>query len=81
MKNKKFPFNFCGGKVLNIIKKVLWQNKIRNLLRRGHIVIIFIISLCIFIPTIFIEYQQTINHQKEEMTNYLDAQTYFLKAG
>ncbi|MGE7840835.1 sensor domain-containing diguanylate cyclase [Lysinibacillus sp. NPDC093712] len=65
---------------MNIIKKVLWQNKIRNLLRRGHIVIIFIISLCIFIPTIFIEYQQTINHQKEEMTNYLDAQTYFFES-
>ncbi|MFJ7405556.1 MULTISPECIES: diguanylate cyclase [unclassified Lysinibacillus] len=65
---------------MNIIKKVLWQNTIRNLLRRGHIVIIFIISLCIFIPTIFIEYQQTINHQKEEMTNYLDAQTYFFES-
>jgi len=79
-KIKIFHLIIVEGKVLDIIKKVLWQNTIRNQLRRGHIVIIFIMSLCIFIPTIFNEYQQTINHQKEEMTNYLDAQTYFVES-
>lgn len=71
---------FCGGKALKTVKKVLCQNTIKNQLRRGHIVIIFIISLCIFIPTIFIEYQQTINQQKVEMTHYLNAQTYFFES-
>ena len=42
--------------------------------------IILIISLCIFIPTVFIEYRQMINHQREEITNYLDAQSYFFES-
>ncbi|MFJ7666222.1 diguanylate cyclase [Lysinibacillus sp. NPDC097195] len=64
---------------MKIVNKVHWQNTIKNQLRRGHIMIIFIISLCIFIPTVFIEYRQMINHQKEEITNYLDAQSYFFE--
>lgn len=69
------------GKGLKIVDKVLVQkNTIKHQLRRGHIMIILIISLCIFIPTVFIEYRQMINHQKEEMTNYLDAQSYFFES-
>ncbi|MFY0518123.1 diguanylate cyclase [Lysinibacillus sp. UGB7] len=65
---------------MQIFKKFQWHNTIKSQLRRGHIFITFIISLFIFIPTLFIEYQQTIKHQNEEMTNYLDAQTYFFES-
>lgn len=54
-----------------------FENSIKSQLRRWLIVITVIISLFIFIPTFYIEYQQTIKHQDEEMTNYLDAQAYF----
>ncbi len=86
MKNKnseqfrKICLVFCGGKSLKILRKLQQQNTIKSQLRRGHIVISFIISLFIFIPTLFIEYQQTIKHQNEEMANYLDAQTYFFES-
>ncbi|MGE7094448.1 diguanylate cyclase [Lysinibacillus sp. NPDC048646] len=65
---------------MKILKKLQRQNTIKNQLRRGHMSITFIISLFIFIPTLFIEYQQTIKHQDEEMANYLDAQTYFFES-
>jgi len=52
-------------------------NTIKGQLHRTLVWITFIIGLCIFIPTLYIEYRQTIQHQNEEMTHYLDAQTYF----
>jgi len=53
---------------------------IRGQLHRALILITFIIGLCIFIPTLFIEFRQTIQHQNEEMVNYLNAQTYFFES-
>ena len=62
---------------MKIIKNINFENTIKSQLRRWLIVITVIISLFIFIPTFYIEYRQTIKHQDEEMTNYLDAQAYF----
>lgn len=54
-----------------------FENTIKSQLRRWLIVITIIISLFIFIPTLYIEYRQTMEQQDGEMTNYLDAQAYF----
>ncbi|MFJ7735727.1 diguanylate cyclase [Lysinibacillus sp. NPDC097287] len=62
---------------MKIFKNINFENTIKSQLRRWLIVITVIISLFIFIPTFYIEYRQTIKHQDEEMTNYLDAQAYF----
>lgn len=55
-------------------------NTIKGQLHRTLVWITFIIGLCIFIPTLYIEYRQTIQHQNEEMTHYLDTQTYFFES-
>lgn len=65
------------GDFLKIFKNRDFENTIKSQLRKWLIVITVIISLFIFIPTFYIEYRQTIKHQDEEMTNYLDAQAYF----
>lgn len=39
-----------------------------------------IISLFVCIPSIYWEYQQTIKHQDEDMTYYLDAQAYYFES-
>ncbi|KOS68265.1 hypothetical protein AEA09_06650 [Lysinibacillus contaminans] len=62
---------------MKIFKNRDFENTIKSQLRKWLIVITVIISLFIFIPTFYIEYRQTIKHQDEEMTNYLDAQAYF----
>lgn len=55
-------------------------NTIKGQLHRTLVWITFIIGLCIFIPTLYIEYRQTIQHQNEEMAHYLDAQSYFFES-
>ncbi|MFJ7733683.1 diguanylate cyclase [Lysinibacillus sp. NPDC097231] len=55
-------------------------NTIKSQLRRALVLITFIIGLCIFIPTLYIEYRQTIQYKNEEMTNYLNAQAYFFES-
>ncbi|MGE8035561.1 sensor domain-containing diguanylate cyclase [Lysinibacillus sp. NPDC093692] len=62
------------------MKKFPRPNAIKGQLHRALLWITFIIGLCIFIPTLYIEYRQTIQHQNEEMTHYLDAQTYFFES-
>lgn len=62
---------------MKIFKNMNFENSIKSQLRRWLIVITLIISLFIFIPTFYIEYRQTVRHQDEEMTNYLEAQAYF----
>jgi len=65
---------------LRVLKKFPQPNTIKGQLHRVLVWITFIIGLCIFIPTLYIEYRQTIQHQNEEMTHYLDAQTYFFES-
>jgi len=65
---------------LRVFRNIPQPNKIRGQLHRALILITFIIGLCIFIPTLFIEFRQTIQHQNEEMVNYLNAQTYFFES-
>jgi len=65
---------------LRVLKKFPQPNTIKGQLHRVLVWITFIIGLCIFIPTLYIEYRQTIRHQNEEMTHYLDAQTYFFES-
>ena len=62
---------------MKIFKDINFENTIKSQLRRWLIVITVIISLFIFIPTLYIEYRQMVKHQDEEMANYLDAQAYF----
>ncbi|KOS61354.1 GGDEF domain-containing protein [Lysinibacillus agricola] len=65
---------------MRVLKKFPQPNTIKGQLHRTLVWITFIIGLCIFIPTFYIEYRQTIQHQNEEMTHYLDAQTYFFES-
>ncbi len=65
---------------MRVLKKFPRPNTIKGQLHRALLWITFIIGLCIFIPTLYIEYRQTIQHQNEEMTHYLDAQTYFFES-
>ncbi|OXS73052.1 hypothetical protein B1B04_13900 [Lysinibacillus sp. KCTC 33748] len=65
---------------MRVLKKFPRPNAIKGQLHRALLWITFIIGLCIFIPTLYIEYRQTIQHQNEEMTHYLDAQTYFFES-
>lgn len=65
---------------LRVLKNFPQPNTIKGQLHRVLVWITFIIGLCIFIPTLYIEYRQTIQHQNEEMTHYLDAQTYFFES-
>lgn len=65
---------------MRVLKKFPQPNTIKGQLHRVLVWITFIIGLCIFIPTLYIEYRQTIQHQNEEMTHYLDAQTYFFES-
>lgn len=65
---------------MRVLKKLPRPNAIKGQLHRALLWITFIIGLCIFIPTLYIEYRQTIQHQNEEMTHYLDAQTYFFES-
>ncbi|MFE3573065.1 diguanylate cyclase [Lysinibacillus sp. NPDC059133] len=65
---------------MRVFKKFPRPNTIKGQLHRALVWITFIIGLCIFIPTLYIEYRQTIQHQNEEMTQYLDAQTYFFES-
>ncbi len=65
---------------MRVLKKFPQSNTIKGQLHRALVWITFIIGLCIFIPTLYIEYRQTIQHQNEEMTHYLDAQTYFFES-
>lgn len=65
---------------LKVFRNIPQPNKIRGQLHRALILITFIIGLCIFIPTLFIEFRQTIHHQNEEMVNYLNTQTYFFES-
>ncbi|MFJ7953366.1 diguanylate cyclase [Lysinibacillus sp. NPDC096418] len=62
---------------MKIFINLNFENTIKSHLRRWLIVITIIISLFIFIPTLYIEYRQTMEQQDGEMTNYLDAQAYF----
>ena len=62
---------------MKIFKDINFENTIKSQLRRWLIVITVIISLFIFIPTLYIEYRQMVKHQDEEMANYLDSQAYF----
>ncbi|MGE7130778.1 sensor domain-containing diguanylate cyclase [Lysinibacillus xylanilyticus] len=65
---------------MRVLKNFPQPNTIKGQLHRVLVWITFIIGLCIFIPTLYIEYRQTIQHQNEEMTHYLDAQTYFFES-
>lgn len=66
--------------VLRVLKKFPQPNTIKGQLHRALVWITFITGLCIFIPTLYIEYRQTIQHQNEEMTHYLNAQSYFFES-
>lgn len=65
---------------MRVLKKFPQPNTIKGQLHRVLVWITFITGLCIFIPTLYIEYRQTIQHQNEEMTHYLDAQSYFFES-
>ncbi|MFT9819711.1 diguanylate cyclase [Lysinibacillus sp. NPDC056185] len=65
---------------MRVLKMIPHPNTIKGQLHRALVWITFIIGLCIFIPTLYIEYRQTIQHQNEEMTYYLDTQTYFFES-
>ncbi|MFJ6266088.1 diguanylate cyclase [Lysinibacillus xylanilyticus] len=65
---------------MRVLRNFPQPNTIKGQLHRVLVWITFIIGLCIFIPTLYIEYRQTIQHQNEEMTHYLDAQTYFFES-
>jgi len=65
---------------LRVLKKFPQPNTIKGQLHRALVWITFITGLCIFIPTLYIEYRQTIQHQNEEMTHYLNAQSYFFES-
>lgn len=66
--------------VLRVLKKFPQPNTIKGQLHRALVWITFITGLCIFIPTLYIEYRQTIQHQNEEMKHYLNAQSYFFES-
>ena len=65
---------------MRVLKKFPQPNTIKGQLHRALVWITFITGLCIFIPTLYIEYRQTIQHQNEEMTHYLNAQSYFFES-
>ncbi|UPW81641.1 diguanylate cyclase [Lysinibacillus sp. Ag94] len=65
---------------MRVLKKFPQPNTIKGQLHRALVWITFITGLCIFIPTLYIEYQQTIQHQNEKMAHYLDAQSYFFES-
>ena len=65
---------------MNVLTKFPRPNTIKGQLHRALVWITFIIGLCIFIPTLYIEYRQTIQYQNEEMTHYVDAQSYFFES-
>lgn len=65
---------------MRVLKKFPQPNTIKGQLHRALVWITFITGLCIFIPTLYIEYRQTIQHQNEEMKHYLNAQSYFFES-
>ncbi|MFJ7738359.1 diguanylate cyclase [Lysinibacillus sp. NPDC097287] len=65
---------------MKILKKLFQRDSIRNQFRIWVVLLTFIISFFIFVPSLFMEYHQTIKHQDEEMTYFLNAQTYFFES-